>query len=61
MAKGDCIICFQTTRNNRRHCEECLAKKREQYYIKVLKKRCHPENQCLWPEIFGNVDNNTST
>jgi len=28
---GDCVICFQSTIGTKRHCEECLTKKRESY------------------------------
>ena len=53
---GDCIKCFQPTRHNRRHCEECLAEKRRKYMIKRIKERCHPDNRCFFPEVFGYDD-----
>jgi hypothetical protein len=55
---GDCVICFQSTIGTKRHCEECLAKKREAYHIRQIKKRCHPDHRHFFPEIFGNVEPN---
>lgn len=50
--KGDCIKCFQTTKHNRRHCEECLGDMRYKRRVKTIREKCHPDNRWMFPEVF---------
>lgn len=52
MTKGDCVKCFQTTKHNRRHCEECLEEMRYKRRVKSVRERCHPDNRWMFPEVF---------
>jgi hypothetical protein len=52
MTKGDCVKCFQTTKHNRRHCEECLEDMRYKRRVKSIRERCHPDNRWMFPEVF---------
>ncbi len=59
MTKGDCVKCFQTTKHNRRHCEECLEDMRYKRRVKSIRERCHPDNRWMFPEVFEEPENNT--